>query len=239
VKVILASSSPRRQELLQQVGWDMEVRVAPFAEAKTVAELQKRVRQEALAKLPQGICTNTAQALQPFLSKGGQAGPVYLVAYNAAGKAMMVRCALDKIATDAGIPREMVAKGTSTPIVAADTLVVYRNSLLGKPQDKEAATQMLQKLSGKWHKVLTGMAVLYFDKLYVDVVTTRVHFRTLTNTQITQYVQSGEPLDKAGAYGIQGKAALFIDKIAGSYSNVVGMPLAALDELLCKAQGKK
>ena len=91
---------------------------------------------------------------------------------------------------------------------------------------------MLTELSGGWHQVLTGVAVFYRRQRVVQVVRTDVHFRKLSSAEITAYVATGEPLDKAGAYGIQGRAALFCDRLEGSYDNVVGLPLAALDVLV-------
>ena len=91
---------------------------------------------------------------------------------------------------------------------------------------------MLRTLSGKAHEVKTAVAVLYQDKTVLKVVTTKVFFRTLTEKEISWYVQTGEPLDKAGAYGIQGKGAVLADRIEGSYDNVVGLPLTAVYEIL-------
>ena len=136
------------------------------------------------------------------------------------------------LAKEAGIPEEIVARGTTVPIVAADTIVVKNGVILGKPVDKADAIRMLANLSNGWHEVKTGVAILYMGKSIVRVVATAVHFRRLTVEEINAYVQTGEPMDKAGGYGIQGRAAIFCDRIEGSYDNVVGLPLAVLQELV-------
>jgi len=129
------------------------------------------------------------------------------------------------------------AKGqsvTSTPgemILAADTEVYFSGKLLGKPQSQQDAIQMLQALSGKKHTVYTGMVLLLDGREVTGVEETSVYFKTLTDTEIKRYVKSGEPMDKAGAYGIQGKAAHFIRRIEGDVYNVIGLPLYLLSEL--------
>lgn len=121
-------------------------------------------------------------------------------------------------------------------VLAADTTVVISGKILGKPDNPELARDMLKHLSGKPHQVLTAIAIakkiLGEVKIESQVVTTDVYFSELTEQQIEQYVSSGEPMDKAGAYGIQSKAALFVERIEGSYSNVVGLPLAETGKLL-------
>ena len=119
-------------------------------------------------------------------------------------------------------------------IIAADTIVVYENKILGKPKDEKEAAEMLKLLSGKTHEVLTAVVVLFKGKTKVKVEKTKVKFRNLTDEEIKSYVATGEPLDKAGAYGIQGKGALLVKEIKGSYSNVVGLPLTSLYELFLK-----
>jgi septum formation protein len=110
-------------------------------------------------------------------------------------------------------------------VVAADTVVVVGGQILGKPKDAEDATRMLRLLSGRDHLVITGICVKGRETV-VDVETTRVWFTELTLREIREYVASGEPMDKAGAYGIQGLASKFVERIEGSYSNVVGLPVA-------------
>jgi septum formation protein len=121
-------------------------------------------------------------------------------------------------------------------VLAADTSVVVDGHILGKPDNAQDAQAMLRQLSGKAHQVLTAIAVAKRIqgkvKMVAQVVTTQVFFSELTDQQILQYIKTGEPMDKAGAYGIQGKAALFVERIEGSYSNVVGLPLAETGKLL-------
>jgi len=120
-------------------------------------------------------------------------------------------------------------------IIGADTSVVIDGKVFGKPADETDAARMLHLLSGRLSTVVTGIAVLHGNEMYTDSVETRVFFRSLTETEIAAYIATGEPLDKAGAYGIQGLAAWFIDRIEGDYYNVVGLPLCALGKLLEKA----
>ena len=124
--------------------------------------------------------------------------------------------------------------GDQVPILAADTVVALDGEILGKPKDRKEAASMLRKLSGKSHQVLTGLALFYRGKVLTHVETTQVQFSPLSEKDIEGYIRTGEPLDKAGAYGIQGRAALFIPTINGSYSNVVGLPLAALKKLFAE-----
>ena len=204
MKIILASGSPRRLELLRQMGWDVEVHSLPFPESETVNEATEkadRLRNEKDVVL---------------LSSYRDADLV--CAYNALGKGR----AAAKVT------------GTVIPVVAADTIVVLGGQILGKPSDAADAKRMLHLLSGKTHVVQTATVVLYQDKSLLQVVTTSVRFRTLTEEEIDWYVGTGEPLDKAGAYGIQGKGAVLVERIEGSYDNVVGLPLTAVYEMLVK-----
>lgn len=182
MRVILASSSPRRLQLLQQIGIEAEVRPAAFDE----------------------------------LSTGKMADEVVLA--NAVGKCQAV-CAVC---------------GDKVPVIAADTVVVLDNQILGKPKDIADAVRMLTELSGRTHKVLTGVAVSFDGRQLAEVCETEVIFRTLTAAEIADYVATGEPLDKAGAYGIQGRGAVFVEKINGCYNNVVGLPLTRLHLMLAK-----
>ena len=110
-------------------------------------------------------------------------------------------------------------------VLGADTTVVIDEQIIGKPLDLEDARRMLGLLSGKWHEVLTGIAVVKNDKTSVGLQRTFVKFAELTKTEIEFLVEKGEPLDKAGAYAVQAQAALFIEKIEGDYWNVVGLPV--------------
>lgn len=183
MRVILASSSPRRLQLLQQIGMEAEVRPADFNE----------------------LDGNDRQAEEVVLA-------------NATGKCQTV----------AG------GYGDAVPVVAADTVVVLDGQILGKPRNAADAVRMLTELSGRTHRVLTGIAVRFQGRLLSEVCETEVVFRTLTDAEIAAYVATREPLDKAGAYGIQGKGAVFVEKINGCYNNVVGLPLTRLHLMLAK-----
>lgn len=182
-KVVLASGSPRRLELLRQIGIEPIVCPADFEESGGVAREANEV-----------------------------------VKYNALGKCRAVAA----------------IKGEELPVIGADTIVVVDNDILGKPASPEEATAMLQRLSGRAHEVLTGIAVKYKQQERAEVVHTKVYFRELSATEIQAYVATGEPLDKAGSYGIQGKGAVLVDKIDGCYNNVVGLPLTRVYEILAE-----
>ncbi len=181
-KIILASASPRRAELLRQLG-------LPF----TVLE--------------SGVDEEGPQANEPH----------QLVRGLALAKARAVA--------------HQVQDGV---IIGADTIVCVDNIVLNKPVDRPEAVEMLRLLSGRAHRVLTGLALVGQPGLrtLTHVEDTRVLMRSLSEEEINWYVDSGEPYDKAGGYGIQGRAAVFVDKLEGCYFNVVGLPLAALWQLL-------
>jgi septum formation protein len=109
--------------------------------------------------------------------------------------------------------------------LGADTTVVINGEIAGKPADAADAGRMLRALSGRWHEVLTGVTLARADQILSGIASTRVKFAELSDAEITWYVSTGEPMDKAGAYAIQGHASLFIERIEGSYSNVVGLPM--------------
>ena len=117
-------------------------------------------------------------------------------------------------------------------VIAADTIVVCRGTVLGKPHSEEEAVGMLSMLSGRDHQVMTGVTVLCGEQEAVFTEVTDLHFRELTQKEILRYVRSGEPMDKAGAYGIQGGAALFCSRLEGDYYNVMGLPVCRLGEIL-------
>ena len=182
--LILASGSPRRRELLEQVG--LSFTVAP---------------------------ADVDETLRPELSPREQVMELSRIKARAAAETA---------------PPEAV-------ILAADTIVVLDHAILGKPRDPEDARAMLRSLSGRGHQVLTGVTVRTGETEETACVCTEVHFRPLSEREIDAYVRSGEPLDKAGAYGIQGLAAVFVDKLAGDYYNVVGLPLCAAAGMLRRA----
>jgi septum formation protein len=176
-KLLLASASPRRAEILRAVGWPFE----PF---------------------PVDIDESPRPSEDP-------------VAY-------VERLAREKAEAAA-------AKRQASPVVlGADTIVVANDHMLGKPRDEQDARRMLRLLSGRWHDVLTGVALLRAGEgsgLRVAHETTRVRFSAISDNEVDWYVATGEPLDKAGAYAIQGRAALFVEAIDGDYWNVVGLPV--------------
>lgn len=177
MQVVLASASPRRLELVQQLGWEAQVYPSEFEEAGGAAYEAQEV-----------------------------------VLANAVGKGSWTAA----------------RTGDDIPVISADTIVVVDNVILGKPKDIAEAVAMLKRLSGREHQVMTGVAVFYKGRTLGRVCVTKVIFRSLTEQEITDYVATGEPLDKAGAYGIQGKGAVLVDKIDGCYNNVVGLPLTML-----------
>ena len=122
----------------------------------------------------------------------------------------------------------------ATLVLGSDTCVIYQNEILGKPRDFEDARRMLMMLSGEQHQVLTSIAVVSEQAVEVEVVTTQVRFKTLSNKEIVNYWRSGEPKDKAGSYGIQGIGGQFVCHIEGSYSAVVGLPLYETAQLLAR-----
>lgn len=131
------------------------------------------------------------------------------------------------------VDRSLFNRSAPEPlIIGADTIVVMDGEYLGKPADPEEARKMLRKLAGRWHQVFTGIALVHPRKRMVAYEMTRVHFRDLTTEEIDGYVLTGEPMDKAGAYGIQGVGAILVDRIEGCFYNVMGLPLARLALLL-------
>jgi septum formation protein len=193
-KILLASASPRRAELLTRAGVDFEVLRADYSDIETGA--------------PEGA-DPAAFALESARSKLGRA-----------------------LETAAGRP--------GFAVVCADTVVDADGLTLGKPADAADARRMLRALSGRAHKVHTGVALAASDdpgRGASFIATTSVAFRPLDDAMIDAYVETGEPFDKAGAYGIQERAALFVEKVDGLYSNVVGLPVSALVSALEKIFG--
>jgi septum formation protein len=118
------------------------------------------------------------------------------------------------------------------PVLAADTTVVFDDRIIGKPQDAEDAARILRTLSGREHQVLTAVALALRDQVETQISVSSVWFHELTDADIRRYVATGEPLDKAGAYAVQGRGGAFVTRIAGSYSGIMGLPLAETAELL-------
>ena len=179
MQLILASASPRRQELLQLFKIPFAVRVADIDET-----------------------------MDP------EKAPVDEVARVSRCKAMAIPAEGDDV------------------VIAADTIVVCEGRVLGKPHSQAEATEMLQLLSGRDHQVMTGCTIVRGDTCETFTEVTDIHFRALTKKEIARYVASGEPMDKAGSYGIQGGAALFCQRLVGDYYNVMGLPVCRLGQVL-------
>ena len=179
MNLILASASPRRQELLKLFGAPFIVRVADIDET---------------------------------MSPG--AAPFDEVARLSQEKALAV------------------SREENDIVIAADTIVVCQDRILGKPHSEEEAVEMLTLLSGRDHQVMTGCTIVRGSTIHTFTEVTDIHFRPLTRKEILRYVRSGEPMDKAGAYGIQGGAALFADEMVGDYYNVMGLPVCRLGMIL-------
>jgi len=179
MKLILASASPRRKELLGLFRIPFEIRVADIDET-----------------------------MDP-------------------GKAPY-----DEVGRVSKLKAMAVAGNAAEVVVAADTIVVCEEKVLGKPHSEEEAVAMLKLLSGRDHQVMTGMTVVCGDRTRTVTEVTDIHFRPLTEKEIRAYVATGEPMDKAGAYGIQGGAALFCSHMVGDYYNVMGLPVCRLGEML-------
>lgn len=139
----------------------------------------------------------------------------------------VVKLALDKAS-------DIAAKNLDAVVIGADTLVAIGDTIFGKPQDRSDAADMLKKLSGKTHSVYTGIAVVCDGEVEARCVETTVTFNDMSETEIEEYIDTGEPMDKAGAYGIQGYGGKFIDRIDGCYFNVMGLPQSTVYDMLKK-----
>ena len=134
----------------------------------------------------------------------------------------------DEVARVSRMKAEAVARKPGDVVIAADTIVVLGDRLLGKPKNEAQAEEMLTSLSGRAHQVMTGVTVLRGDRAITATEITDIHFRELSTQEIRRYIATGEPMDKAGSYGIQGGAALFVEKLQGDYYNVMGLPVCRL-----------
>ncbi len=138
----------------------------------------------------------------------------------------------DEVARVSRLKALAVPREDDDIVIAADTIVVCEGKVLGKPRDEADAVAMLKLLSGRDHQVMTGMTVLQGDNAVTCTEITDLHFRQLTESEIYRYVATGEPMDKAGSYGIQGGAALFCERMNGDYYNVMGLPVCRLSQIL-------
>ncbi len=137
---------------------------------------------------------------------------------------------VEKLAADKA--KDIAEKHSEAIVIGADTIVVIGKTILGKPRDAADAARMLEMLSGKTHKVYTGVAVVCDEKTIIRSAVTKVTFNSLGTSEIDEYIKTGEPMDKAGAYGIQGYGGKFIKKIDGCYFNVMGFPQSIVYEML-------
>ena len=225
-RLVLASASPRRAELLALLGLPFDVQVAdvdetPLPGEAAAALVERLAREKALAVarrlVPAGPDAGGADA-------GGAAEP-------ASGRAVEHDRYRSFDETGGEVPAPLDG---AVDVVGADTVVVLDGDVLGKPADRADAVVMLSRLQGRAHEVLTGVAVVRVPGLVATsfVEATTVRFAPMTDHDVEAYVATGEPLDKAGAYGIQGLGGRFVERIDGSYHNVVGLPLAQLAVLL-------
>jgi len=202
-RIILGSASPRRRELLEQIGIEFEIVVSDAREHYKSTRPEEIVRELALMK--------------------------------AEHVAKEVERREKERAEQASIPRLDTGEAhlRNVVILGADTIVVRDGQILGKPSDEEEAFSMLKSLQGRMHQVYTGVAVLNFDgsgslRTISHAEETKVYVHEMTDEEIRRYIAAGESMDKAGAYGVQGRFAAYIDRIEGDYYNVVGLPVAYL-----------
>jgi len=140
----------------------------------------------------------------------------------------------DEVARVSRLKAEAIHRVPEDIVVAADTIVVCQGKTLGKPHSEAEAAEMLRLLSGRDHQVMTGMTVLRGEKAVTCTEVTDIHFRVLSDKEIADYIATGEPMDKAGSYGIQGGAALFAERMVGDYYNVMGLPVCRLYQILAE-----
>jgi septum formation protein len=183
--LVLASASPRRQELMRNAGIEFVVQPANIPEIRMLSESPKEFAER--------MAREKARAI-----------------WNGAGSSNLLQRA---------------QKGGATIVLGADTVVAIEDQVLGKPRDSQDAVSMLRLISGRKHFVITGVCLLADAFEDVRSETTPVYFSELSELEIRSYVDSGEPMDKAGAYAIQGLASRWISKIEGDYNNVVGLPV--------------
>ena len=191
--IYLASRSPRRRELLKQIGITFEMMLLR-EDSRRGPDIDESPK---AAEKPDAYAARVARA------------KAELAAMYMGRRALPAR-----------------------PVLAADTTVVCDHAIIGKPADREDAAAILKRLSGRQHQVITAVALATPDRIEQSISVSSVWFRPLTEEEIRRYVATGEPLDKAGAYAIQGRAAAFVTRIEGSFSGIMGLPLAETSELL-------
>jgi septum formation protein len=218
VHLVLASASPRRADLLRAAGFTFEIRVADVDETRHDGEdAATYVRRLAAEKSDHIV----AQGFSPAVA--GLTASAKATASLAEAARRRKACATT---LEAGATTEEAV------VIGADTVVVVDGEILGKPRDDDDAAAMLRRLAGRRHEVLTGVSIRANGRETGRVETSAVYFAELEPVEMAWYVASGEGRDKAGAYAVQGLASRFILKIDGSYSNVVGLPVAVVHQLL-------
>lgn len=185
-KLLLASASPRRAEILTSVGWEFEKQTADIDESHLENEKPEDYVQRLAREKAEAVASNYKNRV----------------------------------------------------VLGADTIVLINGKIVGKPKNLDEAREMLETLSGNWHEVLTGIAVIENNQAKIDFQRTKVKFAEMSAAEIEFLVEEGEPLDKAGAYAVQAQAALFIEKIEGDYWNVVGLPVSLVYRLVNGANKK-
>ena len=193
MRLYLASRSPRRRELLHQIGIEFDT-----------------------VLFRDGTRADSETDETPFPGED----PLVYVERVARAKAVHGL----KIVQERRLPVR--------PVLAADTTLAFHGEIIGKPVDAADATQILRRLSGQTHEVLTGVAINHLGRIEYVLSRSGVRFRALDDEEIRHYVLSGEPMDKAGAYGIQGRAGLFVEHLSGSFSGVMGLPVCETGQLL-------
>lgn len=203
-RLILASASPRRRELLAQAGFEFDVRPAHIPEEPSPGEDPEAYVMRLAREKAEAVYREPG----PGTRDQGPGG------------------------RDKGTEGQRGTGAEDVVVLGADTTVTLDGHILEKPRDAEDAKRMLRMLSGRTHRVITGVALVEASGARVAAETTAVWFAELSEDEIAAYVASGEPMDKAGAYGIQGRAAKWIPRIEGCYFNVVGLPLARVAGML-------
>ncbi len=198
-QIILASQSPRRKELLEQIGLEFEI-----CPAKGEEIITKTIPEEVVMELSKQKAEEVAAMVSSF-----------------------------------GEEHKDITTPSDILVIGADTVVAYDGKILGKPADEEDAKRMLTMLSGNTHSVFTGVTLVLIDKSgrageLVFYEKTDVKMHEMSEAEIDRYIATGEPMDKAGSYGIQGKCAIYIEKIDGDYNNVVGLPITRIYQELKK-----
>lgn len=214
-RIILASSSPRRRDILKDMGLDFEVIVGNADESQVTAKSAKELVKR-LSAIKVMACFVAMQESQDDIAQNP----------NDEGKSQNN----DFIGNLYNDEDAVVAKYADIAVIGADTVVARKNKIFGKPYTREKAIEMIGELNSKWHSVYTGVTVLAYGVCKTFCVRSRVKFKSLSKAEIESYVDECNPLDKAGAYGIQDKR--IVEKYKGSYTNIVGLPKEKLAKVL-------